>query len=279
MRNSEKRTWGIRILFLIGFLLCCIPLLSGVIEKRRQAEAVATYQEAAEKETASFEELYRKAEEYNDMLYQSGGAMVDGMTEDLLSEESYQKQLALSETGIMGSLEIPKINVNLPIYHGTGEEALANGVGHLEGSSLPIGGENTHSVLSGHRGLPSSKLLVRLDEIEEGDYLFVRTGDRTLAYKVMQIQVVEPDQVSSLNIRAGEDLLSIVTCTPYGLNTHRLIVTGKRVGYQEAEYQAIEEAVPSGRELFLTYIPFVCLAIAIGLYIKERRWKYEDGKI
>ena len=246
MRNSKKRTWGIRILFLIGFLLCCIPLLPGVIEKRRQAEAVATYQEAAEKETASFEELYRKAEEYNDMLYQSGGAMVDGMTEDLLSEESYQKQLALSETGIMGSLEIPKINVNLPIYHGTGEEALANGVGHLEGSSLPIGGENTHSVLSGHRGLPSSKLLVRLDEIEEGDYLFVRTGDRTLAYKVMQI---------------------------------RLIVTGKRVEYQEAEYQAIEEAVPSGRELFLTYIPFVCLAIAIGLYIKERRWKYEDGKI
>ena len=143
MRNSEKRTWGIRILFLIGFLLCCIPLLSGVIEKRRQAEAVATYQEAAEKETASFEELYRKAEEYNDMLYQSGGAMVDGMTEDLLSEESYQKQLALSETGIMGSLEIPKINVNLPIYHGTGEEALANGVGHLEGSSLPIGGRRS----------------------------------------------------------------------------------------------------------------------------------------
>ena len=175
MRNSEKRTWGIRILFLIGFLLCCIPLLSGVIEKRRQAEAVATYQEAAEKETASFEELYRKAEEYNDMLYQSGGAMVDGMTEDLLSEESYQKQLALSETGIMGSLEIPKINVNLLIYHGTGEEALANGVGHLEGSSLPIGGENTHSVLSGHRGLPSSKLLVRLDEIEEGGIIIIKT--------------------------------------------------------------------------------------------------------
>lgn len=279
MKNSEKRTWGIWILFLIGFLLCCIPLLSGVIEKRRQAEAVATYQEAAEKETASLEGIYQKAEEYNDMLYQSGGAAVDGLMEDLLSEESYQTQLALSETGIMGSLEIPKINVNLPIYHGTEEEALANGVGHLEGSSLPIGGENTHSVLSGHRGLPSSKLLVRLDEIEEGDYLFVRTGDRTLAYKVTQIQVVEPDDVSSLNIRPGEDLLSVVTCTPYGLNTHRLIVTGKRVEYQEAEYQAIEEAVPSGRELFLTYIPFVCLAIAIGLYIKERRWKYEDGKI
>lgn len=279
MKNCEKRSWRIRILFLIGFLLCVIPLLSSVIEKQRQAEAVATYQEAAEKETASLENVYQKAEEYNDMLYQSGGAAVDGLREDLLSEESYQTQLALSETGIMGSLEIPKINVNLPIYHGTEEEALANGVGHLEGSSLPIGGKNTHCVLSGHRGLPSSKLLVRLDEIEEGDYLFVRTGDRTLAYKVDRIQVVEPDDVSSLNIRADEDLLSIVTCTPYGLNTHRLIVTGNRVEYQEAEYQAIEEAVPSGRELILTCTPFVCLAIAIGLYIKERRRKYEDGKI
>lgn len=267
-----KRKWGMRILFLIGFLLCCLPTAYGVIGRQHQKDAVATYQkkveDAGEKD---LEEILTKAKEYNDMLYQSGGAIVDGMDTDILSDERYNGMLDVSGTGIMGSLDIPKINVELPIYHGTGEEALSNGAGHLQGTSLPVGGENTHCVLSGHRGLPSSKLLVRLDEMEEGDLFFIRVCDETLAYRVCSMEVVEPTDVSSLAIRPGEDLVSIVTCTPYGINTHRLIVTGNRVEYKEAEYEQIEQEMPSARELFLTFLPVIFAIVVIVLYIMDRR--------
>lgn len=273
-----KRKWGIRILFLVGFLLCCLPTAYSMIGRQHQKDAVATYQKKVEEaEKKDLEEILNKAKEYNDMLYQSRGAVVDGMDTDLLSDDSYNEMLDVSGNGIMGSLDIPKINVNLPIYHGTEEEALSNGVGHLKGTSLPTGGENTHCVLSGHRGLPSSKLLVRLDEMEKGDLFFIRICGETLAYRVYEIEVVEPDDASSLDIQAGEDEASIVTCTPYGINTHRLIVTGKRVQYKEAEYKQIESEMPSVRELLLTFLPLVFVAVAIILFIVDRRRsRYED---
>lgn len=272
------KKWVKRTLFLIGFLLCVFPLISNVVEQRRQNDAVATYKKAVEDtKKDDLTEIWNQAQEYNTLLYQSQGAVVDDV--DLLSDEEYNCQLNASETGVMGSLDIPKINVNLPIYHGTDEESLANGVGHIQGTSLPVGGENTHAVLSGHRGLPSSKLLVRLDEMEEGDYFFIRTCDQTLAYKVIKIEVVEPDEVEILQIQSGEDLVSLVTCTPYGINTHRLIVTGTRVEYEETEYETIRESVPSVRELLLTALPFAFLGVILFITIYDRRERYDDGKI
>ena len=275
-----NRTWGIRAVFLIGFLLCCFPIVNNVIEQRHQADAVATYQKAADKSEDTLEQMLSEAKEYNDMLYQSEGAIVDGMDTQLLSDQSYQTVLDISGTGTMGSLDIPKINVELPIYHGTEAEALSNGIGHLQGTSLPIGGENVHSVLTGHRGLPSSKLLVRLDEMETGDLFFVRVANETLAYRVSDIQVVKPEETSCLKIQPGKDLVSIVTCTPYGINTHRLVVTGERVAYKKAEYERIKTEIPSVRELLFTILPFAFIAVSIELWIKDRRHiDYENEKI
>ena len=179
----------------------------------------------------------------------------------------------------MGSLEIPKIDVNLPIYHGTGEEALSSGVGHLKGTSLPIGGSNTHAVLSGHRGLPSSKLLIRMDEIEKGDYFFIKICNQTLAYKVISIKVVDPEDVSSLEIKVNEDLVSLVTCTPYGINTHRLIVTGTRSEYEESNYDTIQESLPSFREMLFTLLPFILVLFRVIMnYMDRRNLKRAKGK-
>lgn len=270
--------WKKRLLFSAGFLICILPLLWNVIAKQDQNKAISTYEQVIEGSVdENVSQCLNQAQEYNTMLYQSQGAVVNNA--DLLSDEEYTKQLDTSGTGIMGSLDIPKINVNLPIYHGTGDDVLANGVGHLQGTSLPVGGENSHCVLSGHRGLPSSKLLVRLDEMEEGDYFFLRVCGETLAYEVTEITVVEPEDVSSLEIQPEKDMVSLVTCTPYGLNTHRLIVTGIRVDYEETEYETIQESVPSVRELLLTALPFVFLGVILFITIYDRRERYDDGKI
>lgn len=275
-----RKKWGTRVIFVIGFVLCCLPIIWNVIEQRHQSDAVATYQNAvSKKDDTKLQKIMDEAGKYNDMLYQTGGAIVDNSDTDILSDASYQKQLNISGNGTMGSLDIPKINVELPIYHGTDDTALSNGIGHLQGTSLPIGGENTHAVLTGHRGLPSSKLLIRLDEMEKGDLFFIRISDETLAYKVYKIQVVEPEDVSSLQIEAGKDLVTLVTCTPYGINTHRLLVTGKRVEYKKAQHDSIRQEIPSIREIIFFALPFLFAAISIGLYFWNRRETYEDGKI
>lgn len=273
-----KKGWGIRAVFLAGLLLCGIPAVYGIIGQQRQRDAVATYQAKAKKNEKKMDALVEEAREYNDQLYQSEGALVGGT--DILSDASYESMLDLSGTGAMGSLDIPKINVELPIYHGTGKEALSNGIGHMQGTSLPVGGENTHCVLTGHRGLPSAKLLVRLDEMEEGDLFFLRVGNDTLAYRVNDIRVVEPDDISALKIRAGKDLVSLVTCTPYGINTKRLVVTGERAKYTEAEYDAIRPAPPSLREIALTALPLAFSILAIVSLIRNRKEiDYENLKI
>ena len=275
-----RKKWSTGVIFIIGFALCCLPIIWNVIEQRHQSDAVATYQNAvSKKDDTKLKESMDNGAAYSDMLYQTGGAVVDNSDTEILSDESYEKQLNISGNGTMGSLDIPKINVELPIYHGTDDTVLSNGIGHLQGTSLPVGGANTHCVLTGHRGLPSSKLLIRLDEMVEGDLFFLRIGNETLAYKVNKIQIVEPEDVSGLQIEAGEDLVTLVTCTPYGINTHRLLVTGKRVEYKKAQHDAIKQELPSVRELIFFLLPFLFAAIAIGLYLWNRRETYEDGKI
>lgn len=268
-----SRKWLLRIIFLAGFLLLLYPLISNMVHQRQQSDAVASYDSAvSNRSEEEIQEILNQATEYNNMLFQSNGAIVDNMDTSILSDESYNSLLNQAN-GIMGSIEIPKIDVDLPIYHGTEDDILSVGVGHIQGTSLPVGGENTHCVLSGHRGLPGSSLFTRLDEMKEGDLFFLSVMGETLAYKVYDIQIVDPDNTEVLEITAGKDDVSLVTCTPYGLNTHRLVVTGERVPYEESEYNSIGSELPSLRELLFIAIPFVLLAVAGGLKFKDWRKK------
>lgn len=270
-RQSEKKGKKFRnLLFWAGFLICIFPVISNMVERQRQADAVATYRQTMEKEDEKeIEEKWRQANEYNEMLFQAKGGIVEET-----EEKKYEELLNIHGTDIMGSLEIPKIQVELPIYHGTEDEVLSNGIGHLEGTSIPIGGENTHSVLTGHRGLPSSKLLVRLDEMKIGDLFFIHTYKEVMAYKVEEIMVVKPEDTAWMEIKDEKDLVSLVTCTPFGINSHRLIVTGRRVDYKEKEYIKIKPQFPSVREIIVTVFP-ILFVVSVGvIQIKNRIQTY-----
>lgn len=270
-RQSEKKGKKFRnLLFGAGFLICIFPVISNIVERQRQADAVATYRQTMEKEDEKeIEEKWRQANEYNEMLFQAKGGIVEET-----EEKKYEELLNIHGTDIMGSLEIPKIQVELPIYHGTEDEVLSNGIGHLEGTSLPIGGENTHSVLTGHRGLPSSKLLVRLDEMKIGDLFFIHTYKEVMAYKVEEIMVVKPEDTAWMEIKGEKDLVSLVTCTPFGINSHRLIVTGHRVDYKEKEYIKIKPQLPSVREIIVTVFPILFVVSIVVIEIKNRIQTY-----
>lgn len=267
-----------KISFLIGLILCLYPLVSGIVEQQSQKDVVATYQQMIENSSSySIEDTLTKADEYNRALFRSKTSVLNSEEINILSEENYNQTLNMGN-GIMGSIEIPKISVNLPIYHGTSDEVLSAGVGHVNGSSLPIGGSSRKSILTGHRGLPSSKLFTRLDELELNDLFFISVLNETLAYKVVNIQVIEPEDVSSLEIEEGIDLVSLITCTPYGVNTHRLVVTGERTIYEKSVYEGINKNSMSMREVIFTIIPFGFVTIVIGMKLKERKEKKNGCK-
>ena len=265
-----------KVIFAVGLVCCMYPLASSVIEGYYQKNAVATYQDSISNSNAEeLEADYKKAEEYNESLFTYNMGTTLGSTSlGILGEASYEDILNVGN-GIMGSIEIPKISVNLPIYHGTSDEVLSVGVGHVYGSSFPVGGINTRSVLTGHRGLPNAKLFTRLDELDNGDLFFVRVHDKTLAYKVNDIQVIEPEQVDVINAVEGKDLVSLITCTPYGINTHRLVVTGERVPFEKTEYESIKKEAMSFRELAFAGLPFVFIGIVVFFKIKDSKKRKE----
>ena len=214
------------LLLLIGLGLLLYPTVSDYWNSLHQSRAMATYAETMSNiDTEEYERLWNEAAAYNEDLVKTG--VMWQMTEE--QTEAYNNLLDVSESGMMAYIEIPKINCSLPIYHGTGEGVLQIAIGHLEGTSLPVGGESSHCVLSGHRGLPSARLFTDLDDLVEGDQFFIRTLDEVLTYEVDQIRVVLPSDLSELNIVKGQDYCTLVTCTPYGVNTHRLLVRGHRV--------------------------------------------------
>ena len=260
------------MLFAAGLFLCAYPLVSSIIERRHQEEAVATYQTEVEAtDTAEVKQVLEQAQRYNEMLWQTKGLIINEIQNEVLSDQSYKEQLNLLSNSIMGAIHIPKINVVLPVYHGTEEETLKNGVGHMQESSLPIGGENTHCLLTGHRGLPNSKLFTRLDELEAGDLFFLETCNEKLAYRVNQIEIIDPEDVEGLGIQAGKDLVSLITCTPYGLNTHRLVVTGERIPYTEEAEQETKTEMLSFRELLFASLPFLFLSAGVMHLIKKKK--------
>ncbi|MGN0772556.1 MAG: class C sortase [Candidatus Ventricola sp.] len=224
--KKHLSTIALVLVLLVGLSLMLYPTVSDRWNKAHQSRAIATYsQTVSGMENARYEELLAQAQAYNETLTNRPGRFV------LTDEERavYERVLDVSGTGIMGYIEIPRIGCSLPIYHGTSEGVLQIAVGHIEGSSLPTGGLGTHCVLSGHRGLPSAKLFTSLDRMEIGDPFMLHVLDETLTYEVDQILIVEPQDVSALNIDPQADLCTLVTCTPYGINSHRLLVRGHRI--------------------------------------------------
>lgn len=214
------------LIFFVGLSLLLYPTISDYWNSFHQSRAIATYAEAvAELDDEDYEKMWQEAEAYNQKLSNQPNRW--NLTEE--EEEEYNRILDIGGTGIMGYIEIPEIKVSLPIYHGTDEGVLQIAVGHIPGSSLPVGGIGTHSVVSGHRGLPSAKLFTNLDELDEGDVFMIRVLDETLTYEVDKISIVEPDDLTGLEIDPELDLCTLVTCTPYGVNSHRLLVRGHRI--------------------------------------------------
>lgn len=219
------------LIFLVGLSVMLYPSVSDAVNRKHQSRAVAGYAEEVEQlSDADYQTYFDAADAYNRQLNTTPNAFYKP---DLVS--GYAQTLDISGTGIMGYITIPKISVELPIYHGTDEGVLQVAAGHLEGSSLPVGGAGTHAVISAHRGLPSAKLFTNLDELEVGDRFTITVLNRVLTYEVDQISIVLPTETVQLLPTEGMDYVTLMTCTPYGINTHRLLVRGKRVETTESQ--------------------------------------------
>ena len=231
------------LIFLIGLSLLLYPTVSDYWNAMHQSRVIADYsKQVADLDHDTYEQIWEAAREYNRRLIEKPNRF--SFTEE--EKKEYEQLLSLSDGGAMGYVEIPAIKCHLPIYHGTDEAVLQVAIGHIEGTSLPTGGAGTHCVLSGHRGLPSAKLFSDLDKIKEGDTFVLRVLDEELTYQVDHLLVVEPQEMESLEIEEGKDYCTLVTCTPYGINTHRLLVRGHRIENQEEEkpVPAVANAVP-----------------------------------
>lgn len=211
--------------FFVGVCIFLYPAFSQFWNTKTQSRAVADYQSVIEALTpADYSRMFDEADDYNSRLYELSYPLTQY---DQL--EGYRSTMNITGTGIMGYITIDKLDIELPIYHGTSDAVLSMAVGHVEGSSLPVGGKSTHSVLSAHRGLPNSKLFTDLDKLEEGDVFTITVLNKMFTYQVDQIVVVKPDQVEELYIEDGKDYCTLLTCTPYGINSHRLLVRGTRI--------------------------------------------------
>ena len=267
----RKLTTIILVLILLtGIALLLYPTVSNLLNTHRQMQSVSYY--SAEVEGMSEEEkaqMRAAASEYNARLLSDTGNRYR-MTEE--EEQEYESLLDVTGTGIMGYVEIPKLNESLPIYHGTDEAVLQIAIGHLAGSSLPVGGTGTHCVLTGHRGLPSARLFSNLDEMAEGDLFFLHILDETLTYEVDQIRVVEPHELEELTIEEGKDYCTLVTCTPYGVNTHRLLVRGHRTENPEEDVRVTADAVQIDRTYVIPAVAVSILLLAAVIAFIHRKF-------
>ncbi|MCI5810716.1 MAG: class C sortase [Clostridiales bacterium] len=224
--KNKITTWILVLALLAGLSLLLYPTVSDYWNSLHASQAVATYAEDVKSiDKTQYDELLAAAHSYNESLHTRTNDFY--LTDE--QQAAYDTLLNIGQTGIMGYIEIPVIKLSLPIYHGTSDSVLQIAVGHLDWTSLPVGGTGTHCVLSGHRGLPSAKLFTNLDQMKTGDTFVIRVLDEVLTYEVNQILIVEPNDTSALTVEAGKDLCTLVTCTPYGINSHRLLIRGHRV--------------------------------------------------
>lgn len=277
------------LLFLVGFGVLTYPTISNQWNNYRQNRLISEYKGAISKmEPEDFKTEWRTARKFNKALEQNNlYGDVFGEEHQELEDTEYWKILNIAGDGVMGYLSIPKINVRLSIYHGTGDDILQTGVGHLSGTKLPIGGKSTHCVLAAHRGLPSARLFTDIDQMERGDQFYIHMLDKVLAYKVDKIlpMVDKDDQEtleSALKIEEGEDLVTLFTCTPYGVNSHRLLVRGHRIPYQgEEEETAADTMLRALQDYYMLYLIIgLCITLLIIFIMRSlfNRKKREGGK-
>lgn len=273
------------VLFLLALGLTLYPVVSNYYNQRHQSQIQTAYREVLEQtDTAELERIRKRAAEYNKSITPGAAEEVYTQESIIAASEDYVNQLNVGGSGIMGYIEIPKIHVDLPIYHGTGSDSLDRGTGHLLGSSLPVGSESTHTIITGHSGMASQKMFTDLEQLQEGDVFYLRILDEVLAYQVDAIHTVLPHDTTYLGIVPGEDLCSLVTCTPTGINTHRLLVQGTRIPYEPV--QEVEDTVLSpeqkvvshwedqywlGIRLGLMAMVFLILMVNVLLYIRKTR--------
>ena len=261
--KKHLSTAALILALLAGVCLLLYPTVSDYWNTRHASQAVANYtQEVQALDRDAYDRMLAEAAAYNRSLLarENAFALTDAQ------QAQYDRLLDISGTGVMGYIEIPSINVSLPVCHGTSDSVLQIAVGHLSWTSLPLGGESTHCVLSGHRGLPSAKLFTNLDRLVEGDTFVVRVLDEALTYEVDQILIVEPEDITALQIEPGKDLCTLVTCTPYGINSHRLLVRGHRVETAQAE-EAVRLVSDGIRIEPLLVAPVVALPMLLALLL------------
>lgn len=275
------------IIFLAGLSLLLYPFVANQWNNYRQKQLISGYEQVVSDKGAAegidYDAERKKAEDYNEALLPCVLPDSFALAESSGVDPVYMNTLNIAGDEMMGSVEIPKINIKIPIYHTTEEEVLNKGAGHLEGSSLPVGGANTHAVISAHRGLPSASLFTDLDQLKEGDHFLIHVLNETLCYEVDKISVVKPEDTSALAVEDGQDLVTLLTCTPYGVNTERLLVRGHRVPYVEEEVKE-EKTVLSGSSLHTNYLLWVFVGLSVTalfifvLYLKEIKLKRRANK-
>lgn len=273
--KSMRKKFFFIILILISLGIASYPFISNYLYEHQADNKITVYQDKIKNTTKEAqEEMLRQAREYNAGLSQSQVRLTDPFAEEKRKEGiSYDALLNPNGDGMMGYIEIPCIAVNLPVFHGTAAKTLETGIGHLEGSSLPVGGNSTHTVLTGHSGLNKAKLFTDLSEMQKGDLFFLHVAGKNLAYEVSEINIVLPEEVNQLLVVPGEDLATLVTCTPYGVNTHRLLVTGKRTAYTKDLYDRAQKDKKNTESMWMrTYrkamVIGICIALSIVIVLK-----------
>ena len=273
------------IIFLLALLLTLYPVISNLYNQEHQSLIKTEYEEVvAQTDTAEFDRIRKLAVAYNKAITPGTAGETYSQEAILAASEDYDSQLNLSGSGIMGYVKIPKIQVELPIYHGTGSDSLDRGTGHLLGSSLPVGGESVHTIITGHSGMASQKMFTDLEQLEIGDVFYLHVLDAVLAYQVYFKEPVVPHDSSRLGIIQGKDLCTLITCYPTGVNTHRLLVQGERIPYEQAqEVQAVtvsgeveveshwEDQYWLGIQMGLTAM--ICMVIVLNVILMVRKKK------
>ena len=283
MKSKKKKKKTIKdiirlIVLLVAFSVLLYPTLSSYLNEKNGSEVVSYYDEESVKlSKEEKEQMLEDARAYNQEMLGNIDLIDPFSQENTEIDERYQSLLNPDGTGMMGYIRIPKINIELPIYHGTSEAVLQAGVGHFWGTSLPVGGESTHTVLTGHRGLPTKTLFTNMDKLEEGDIFYIKVLDETLAYQIDQILTVLPEETDALAIESGKDYATLVTCTPYAINTHRLLIRGHRIPYEEATEQEPDVNVKpelsfTAKVLIVTIIViFIGLILTVIYSIRDRK--------
>ena len=280
------------LLFLTGFGILVYPTVSNQWNTYRQSRLISDYEKVvSDMKPEDYTEEWEAAREFDSTLVQNNiYGDVFGSDDTQIEDTDYWKVLNVAEDGVMGYLSIPKINVRLAIYHGTAEDVLQTGIGHMNGTSLPIGGESTHSVLAAHRGLPAARLFTDIDQMQQGDMFYIHVLDETLAYQVDQIlDMVEKDDhetlEDTLQIQEGKDQVTLFTCTPYGVNSHRLLVRGTRVPYngeEETENTPVDSMLRAIQNYYMLYLilglAVTLLVILIMKFLFDRKNKKHSGK-